>query len=74
MSVSDSTLVQSPDAPGTPFLCRKPVRITIYIGFALFLLAMLAFRFLPRLLDPTFEKHIARGEVMVGMTKQQVLE
>jgi hypothetical protein len=62
------------ESPDTPFLCRKPVRATIYIGFALFLLSMLAFRFLPRLLDPTFEKHIARGEVMVGMTKQQVLE
>jgi len=58
----------------TPFLCRRPVRIAVYTFFALFLLSMLAFRFLPRLLDPTFEKHIARGEVMVGMTKQQVLE
>jgi len=58
----------------TPFLCRRPVRLTIYALFAIFFLSMLAFRFLPRLLDPTFEKHIARGEVMVGMTKQQVLE
>ena len=58
----------------TPFLCRRPVRLTVYAFFALFLISMLAFRFLPRLLDPTFEKHIARGEVMVGMTKQQVLE
>ncbi len=58
----------------TPFLCRWPVRLTVYAFFALFLISMLAFRFLPRLLDPTFEKHIARGEVMVGMTKQQVLE
>jgi hypothetical protein len=58
----------------TPFLCRRPVRLTIYALFAIFFLSMLAFRFVPRLLDPTFEKHIARGEVMVGMTKQQVLE
>ena len=58
----------------TPFLCRRPVRLAVYAFFALFLISMLAFRFLPRLLDPTFEKHIARGEVMVGMTKQQVLE
>ncbi|HYM37807.1 MAG TPA: hypothetical protein VES96_05365 [Nitrospiraceae bacterium] len=58
----------------TPFLCQRPVRLTIYAFFALFLIGMLAFRFLPHILDPTFEKHIARGEVMVGMTKQQVLE
>jgi hypothetical protein len=58
----------------TPFLCRRQVRLTIYALFAIFFLSMLAFRFLPRLLDPTFEKHIARGEVMVGMKKQQVLE
>ena len=57
----------------TPFLCRRPVRIAIYTFFALFLLGTLAFRFLPRLLDPTFEKHIAGGEVMVGMTRQQVI-
>ncbi len=62
------------ERPETPFLCRQPVRLTIYVLFALFFLSMLAFRFLPRLLDPTFEKHIARGEVMVGMTRQQVLE
>jgi hypothetical protein len=58
----------------TPFLCQRPVRITIYAFFVLFLLGMLAFRFMPHILDPTFEKHIAKGEVMVGMTKQQVLE
>lgn len=62
------------EASDTPVLCRRPVRIAIYAFFALFLLSMLAFRFLPRLLDPTFEKHIARGEVMVGMTRQQVLQ
>jgi hypothetical protein len=63
----------APDSD-TPFLCRRPVRLAIYSFFVLFALGMLAFRFVPRLLDPTFEKHIARGEVMVGMTKQQVLE
>ncbi|MGH7260627.1 MAG: hypothetical protein ACREI9_08085, partial [Nitrospiraceae bacterium] len=77
--MSDTSIRQtdqaSPDAASadTPFLCQKPVRVTIYAFFVLFLLSMLAFRFLPRLFDPTFEKHIARGEVMVGMTRQQVL-
>lgn len=68
----EETRAEIPDDE-TPFLCRRPVRLTIYALFAIFFLSMLAFRFLPRLLDPTFEKHIARGEVMVGMTKQQVL-
>jgi len=70
---TDDTRAGTPDDE-TPFLCRRPVRLTIYALFAIFFLSMLAFRFVPRLLDPTFEKHIARGEVMVGMTKQQVLE
>ncbi len=77
--MSDTSIRQTEQTPSdaapadTPFLCQKPARITIYAFFALFLLSMLAFRFLPHLLDPTFEKHIARGEVMVGMTRQQVL-
>jgi hypothetical protein len=57
-----------------PFLCRKPVRIIIYTGLALFLGAMIAFRFLPGLLDPTFEKHIANRQVAAGMTREQVLK
>lgn len=70
---TNDTRTGNPDDE-TPFLCRRSVRLTIYALFAVFFLSMLAFRFVPRLLDPTFEKHIARGEVMVGMTKQQVLE
>jgi len=57
-----------------PFLCRKPVRITIYACFAILFAVMLAWRFLPGLLDPTFEKHIQNKQVMVGMTREQVLK
>ncbi len=57
-----------------PFLCRKPVRITIYISFAILFAVMLVWRFLPGLLDPTFEKHIQDKQVMVGMTRDQVLQ
>jgi hypothetical protein len=70
----DHPTMTGPEPSDTPFLCRRPVRLVIYAFFVLFALSMLAFRFLPRLLDPTFEKHIARGEVMVGMTRQQVLD
>ena len=48
-----------------PFLCRRPVRLTIYACFALLFMAMLAWRYVPGLLDPTFEKHIAEKRVML---------
>jgi hypothetical protein len=57
-----------------PFLCRKPVRIAMYAGFVAFFAVMLAWRFLPGLLDPTFEKHIQNKQVVVGMTREQVLK
>jgi len=57
-----------------PFLCRRPVRLTIYACFVLFFVLMLGWRFLPQLLDPTFEKHIQSKRVMVGMNRQQVLQ
>jgi hypothetical protein len=58
----------------TPFLCRRSVRLTIYLLFAVLLLGMLAWRYVPGWLDPTFEKHIASKRVMVGMDRQQVLQ
>jgi hypothetical protein len=63
-----------PAAEPKPFLCRKPVRITIYLCFAVLFAAMLTGRYLPGYLDPTFEKHIQSKKVMVGMTRQQVLK
>ena len=57
-----------------PFLCRRPVRLTIYALLAVVLLLMLAWRYVPGWLDPTFEKHIAEKRVIVGMTRQQVLK
>ena len=57
-----------------PFLCRRPVRLSIYAFLVLFLLLMLGWRYVPILLDPTFEKHIQSKRVMVGMSKEQVLK
>lgn len=56
------------------FIRRKPVRIIIYSLLGTFVAAMFAARFIPPLLDPTFEKHIQEHRVMVGMTREQVLE
>ncbi len=64
----------SPAAEKTPFLCRRPVRLSIYAVLALILLLMLGWRFLPGILDPTFEKHIQGKRVMVGMTREQVMK
>ncbi len=58
----------------TPFLCRRPVRLSLYAFLVLALLLMLGWRFLPGLLDPTFQKHIQSKQVMVGMSREQVLQ
>jgi hypothetical protein len=58
----------------TPWMCRKPVRAAIYTGMAVLFLLMLTWRYLPGYLDPTFETHIQNKQVMIGMTKQQVLK
>ena len=56
-----------------PFICRRPVRLSIYAFLLLVLLLMLGWRYVPVLLDPTFEKHIQSKRVIVGMSKEQVL-
>ncbi len=66
-------MAETPSEP-TPFLCRKPVRVTLYAILALMFLGMLAWRFVPGFLDPTFEKHIQNKNVMVGMTREQVMK
>jgi len=60
--------------PSTPFLCRRPVRLSLYAFLVLVLLLMLGWRFLPGLLDPTFQKHIQSKQVIVGMSREQVLQ
>ena len=57
-----------------PFLCRRPVRITIYTFLSLFVAFTIGWGFLPSLLDPTFEQHIKNKQVMVGMTRDQAIE
>lgn len=64
----------SSETRAKPFFCRRYVRITIYTCFALLLVLMLAWRYVPYFLDPTFEKHIQSNRVVVGMTADQVLQ
>jgi hypothetical protein len=58
----------------TPFIRRRPVRLIIYAGLVLFVLVMLVWPLIAQLTDPGFQKHIAEHRVMVGMSKEQVLE
>lgn len=69
-----ATSAQEEPASSTPFLCRPRVRLALYAFLALTFLAMLAWRFVPVLMDPTFEKHIQAKKVVVGMTREQVLQ
>ena len=57
-----------------PFPCRRPVRMTLYTLLGAFAVFMLAWGFLPGLLDPTFERHIQDKNVIVGMTREQAIE
>ncbi len=57
-----------------PVLCRRPVRITLYIFLGAFAVFMLAWGFVPGLLDPTFERHIQEKDVIVGMTREQAIQ
>ncbi|WP_455244039.1 hypothetical protein [Petrachloros mirabilis] len=75
----DNTTHITSDSKETPdsddsFIRQKPVRITIYTGLALFAILMIIWPLIAQLLDPNFEKHIAEHRVMVGMSKNQVLQ
>src|SRR5580765_3863193 len=61
------------DAP-VPFIRRRPVRLTIYAGLGLFAFLMVIWPLIAQLKDPDFQKHIAEHRVMVGMSKEQVLQ
>ena len=63
----------SKDSRNLPFLCRRPIRITLYSFLSLFAAFMLAWGFLPSLLDPTFEQHIKDKQVVAGMTRDQAI-
>lgn len=56
------------------FIRRRPVRIIIYTGLGLFAMMMVIWPMMTQFLDPNFEQHIEQHRVMVGMTKEQVLE
>lgn len=56
------------------FIRRRLVRIIIYAGLVLFVLMAVVWPMIVQLGDPDFQKHIEQHRVMVGMTKEQVLQ
>ncbi len=74
MNTESQPLPFDPNAEEPSFIRRRPVRIIIYIGLALFLLMAVIWPMIVQLGDPNFEKHIEQHRVMVGMSKEQVLQ
>jgi hypothetical protein len=75
MTPPDSRHATAPlDDEPVPFILRKSVRLTIYAGLALFVVLMVVVPLIAKLRDPNFQKHIAEHRVMVGMSKEQVLQ
>jgi hypothetical protein len=73
MSASSPSQFDSP--PETVSFIRRPeVRAVIYGGLGLFAVMMVIWPLINQLLDPDFKRHIEQHRVMVGMTKEQVLE
>jgi len=68
MSASDTA------ASPPPYLRRRPVRLTLYAVLAVMLLGMLTWRVLPGFKYPTLEPAIVQKRVVVGMTREQVLQ
>ena len=56
------------------FIRRRPVRIIIYAGLAVFFGLMVVWPMIVHFRDPDFQKHIEQRRVMVGMSKEQVLQ
>ena len=58
----------------TSFIRQRPVRLTIYAGLILFVILMVIWPLIAKLRDPDFAHHVAEHRVMVGMSKEQVLQ
>jgi len=62
------------DAPPSPFLRRRVVRLTLYALLGAILLGMVTWRVLPYYQYASMEEAIAQKRVVVGMSREQVLK
>ena len=74
MESFEPSVSSSVDREPESFIRRNSVRRMIYAGLALFAVFMIIMPLVAKLRDPYFEKHIAEHRVMVGMSKEQVLQ
>jgi hypothetical protein len=75
MTSPESSPVASPvEQEPVSFIRRRSVRRIIYAGLIAFVVFMVIVPLVAKLRDPNFEKHIAEHRVMVGMSKEQVLQ
>jgi hypothetical protein len=68
----------TPETPAVssppPFLCRRPVRLTLYAVLGMMLLGMVTWRFLPYYQYASLDEAIANKRAVVGMSREQVLK
>lgn len=74
MTTESQPLALDPNTEEPAFIRRRPVRVIIYVGLALFVLMVVVWPLVVQLSDPDFQKHIEQHRVLVGMTKEQVLK
>ncbi len=70
----DTMTPESPVMPASlPILCRRPVRLTLYAVLGVMLLGMVTWRVLPSYRYASLDEAIAQKRVVVGMSREQVL-
>lgn len=68
----DTSTSQEAEEPS--FIRRRPVRMAIYAGLGLFVALTVVWPMITQFRDPDYQKHIEQHRVMVGMSKEQVLQ
>ncbi len=75
MRAPDTVTDETPAAsPSPPYLCRRSVRLTLYVVLGVALLGMMTWRFLPHYQYATLDEAVAKQRVVVGMSREQVLK
>src|SRR5438128_11873297 len=62
------------DLKDVPYLCRRSVRVVLYMLLGMILLGMITWRLLPYYKYSTLEEAIAQKRAVGGMSRDQVLK
>lgn len=75
MRAPDTMTHEAPAAPPPPpYLCRRSVRVALYLVLGAMLLGMMIWRVLPSYRYASLDEAIAKKRVVVGMSREQVLK